>query len=64
MRLKFDGRLYSRQAVDMAIEAFSDLARFKVTESAGIINVELKGADVDAEVGDEFSNFVLSGMSK
>lgn len=62
MLLKFDARLYSRSAVDRAVEAYSEHASFEVKESAGFIGVKLSGKEADAELADEFSNYVLGGM--
>jgi hypothetical protein len=64
MLLKFDARLYDRAAVDKAVEAFAESAKIQIKEQNGVIGVELKGGDVDAEFAAEFSNYVLGGMSR
>ena len=38
MILRFDARLYSRDAVERAVEAWSGVARFSVREQAGMID--------------------------
>ncbi|HBL18500.1 MAG TPA: hypothetical protein DD417_17520 [Elusimicrobia bacterium] len=64
MRLKFDGRLYSRAAVDAAAAAFTDWAEFDVKEKGGRIIVAARPVDgpLDEGFSDEFCNHVLGAM--
>ena len=65
MRLKLDGRLYHRKAVDAAVEAFRDLAEIVVEERDGRIEVEVRPGDegLDESFEAEFANYVLAEMS-
>jgi hypothetical protein len=63
--LRFNARIYKKQAIQAAINAYSDLARFKVKDNKKYTSIEI--TDVDPKfkrvLRDEFANYVL-GINK
>ena len=62
MEIRFNKKLYSRKAIETAIEAYKDLAEFLVTENDEyfLVNITKVNPEMGDVVGDEFSNFVLA----
>lgn len=63
--ITFNKGIYSMKAVNVAVDAFKDLANIKVTEQDNDIAVEIDNIDSDVAdtFTDEFSNYVLGAMS-
>ena len=62
MEIRFNKKLYSRKAIEIAIEAYDNLAEFLVTENDEyfLVNITKVNSEVGDAIGDEFSNFVLA----
>lgn len=61
-KIKFSKRVYAIGNIQSAIEAYKDLARFKVSDEGRYIDVLLNLNDPGTESGnlmDEFKNYVL-----
>lgn len=60
----FDKKLYSRNAIRRAAEAFRELADFGIGEVGLSYRVFVQGRDkeVGMQLADEFSNYVLAEM--
>jgi anaerobic ribonucleoside-triphosphate reductase len=58
-------KIYSLLAINSAVEAFSDIANFKIKELNDKIEVKISKIDKDVkgELKDEFLNYVLALMS-
>lgn len=63
--LKFNTRIYRREAIQKAISAYSHLARFHFKDNKDYIKVKIDKIDskVRNSLPDEFANYVL-GMTK
>jgi len=63
--LKFNTKIYKKEAIQKAISAYSHLARFRVKDDKDYKVVEIDKVDPDLKgiFCDEFANYVL-GMSK
>lgn len=63
--LKFNTKIYKKEAIQEAVSAYTSLAKFRVKDNKDYIKVKIE--DIDAEVKDilidEFANYVL-GMTK
>jgi len=59
--LRFHRDLYSGEAVDAAVHAFADLARFELREEGAYWVVEVSECDGerDREIAGELSNYAL-----
>ena len=64
MKVKFNKKLYTKEAIDLAISAYDSLARFFVFDQEDYWVVEIKGkGEVEEELlKAEFSNFVLANV--
>lgn len=63
--LKFNTRIYKKEAIQEAISAYSHLAKFKIKDNKDYIKVKIDNIDpeVKENLSDEFANYVL-GMTK
>lgn len=62
MEIRFNKKLYTRKAIETAIEAYDDLAEFLLTENDEyfLVNIAKVNSEIGDVIGDEFSNFVLA----
>ena len=63
--LKFDNKIYKKEAIKKAIFAYAEFAKFSLSEDKKYIKVKMEKIlpHVKNTVIDEFSNFVL-GVTK
>jgi len=63
--LKFNIRIYKKEAIRQGISAYSHLAKFKIKDNKGYLKVKIEkiNPEVKDMLVDEFSNYVL-GMTK
>jgi len=64
--LRFNARIYKKEAVQEGISAYSHLAKFKVKDNQDYIKVNIE--NIDSEVKNilpgEFANYVLAMTKK
>jgi hypothetical protein len=65
LKLRFNAKIYKEKAIQEAISVYSHLARFKVKNNKGYINIGIDKivAEFKDVLADEFSNYVL-GITK
>lgn len=64
--IRFNTKIYKKQAIQEAIFAYSNLAKFKVKENKDYIKVKIENIDPDAKdiIVDEFANYALAIAKK
>lgn len=62
MEIRFNKKLYSSKAIEIAIEAYDDLAEFLLSENDEyfLVKISSVNSEMGDVIGDEFSNFVLA----
>ena len=65
LNLKFNTKIYKMKAIQEAILAYSDRAKFSLSNDKRYIQVRINRVDseIKAIIGDEFANYVL-GLTK
>lgn len=65
-KINFNKKIYTKKAIEKSIEAFSHLARFRVSPSAGhfVVSADAVDEDVKDVFKDEFCDFVLAELKK
>jgi len=63
--LKFNTRIYKKEAIQETISAYSSLAKFKIKDAKDYTEVKIDHIESEFKnvLADEFSNYVL-GMTK
>lgn len=56
--LKIESKIYSKEAIKEAIEAYSDIA--KISFSSWVLSIELSNGEDLEEITNEFMNYVLA----
>lgn len=66
MTILFNKQFYHLQAIKKAIEAYKELAVFKIKEDKKKIEVNINNIDKDVKdvIKDEFCNYVLAEAKK
>lgn len=64
--IRFSKKIYTKKAIEKSIEAFSHLARFRVSPSADhfVVSADAIDEDVKDIFKDEFCDFVLAELKK
>lgn len=62
MEIRFNKKLYTRKAIETAIEAYDNLAEFVLTENDEyfLVKISSVNSEIGDVIGDEFNNFVLA----
>ena len=63
--IKFNTKIYEKEAIQGAVSAYSHLANFTLKETTGSIKVKIDKINPQIKniIADEFANYVL-GMNK
>lgn len=64
MEIKFNKKLYTKEAIQAAVKAYDGLADFDLEEDANyfIVNLDKIDKEVELNIRDEFCNYVLSNV--
>lgn len=65
-QINFNKQIYSRTALEVAVLAFAELAKFTLRENDKYFLVEIDDIDVEVReiIAEEFANYVLVKMRK
>lgn len=65
-KLRFNNRIYKKEAIQEAISVYSHLAKFSLAQSKSYFEVRMEkmSADVKNIIADEFANYVLGETKK
>ncbi|KKP35523.1 MAG: hypothetical protein UR23_C0027G0002 [Candidatus Roizmanbacteria bacterium GW2011_GWA2_32_13] len=66
MTINFNKSIYPLKAIKKTVQAYKDLAKFKIIEKGGYFITELIDIkkDVESVIKDEFCNYVLSQVKQ
>ena len=66
MTISFNKNIYSLKAIKKTIQAYKNLAKFKVAEKGSYFKIELTDIEKEIEtiIEDEFCNYVLSQVKE
>ena len=64
--LKYNKNLYPKQAIEEAISSYEEIAKIVFSEQKKYYRIELSGyqRELGGNIGDEFSNHVLSIIAR
>lgn len=65
MEIKFDKKLYNKNAIEAAIQDYREVADFDLAEGDNLYTVKISKIDKEVEkiIKDEFCNYVLFCMT-
>jgi len=66
MTISFNKNIYSLKAIKKTIQAYKNLAKFKVAEKGSYFKIELTDIkkEIETIIEDEFCNYVLSQVKE